>query len=174
MFCFGVLPAFTASVLNMRSKSMTNFFFSCFLPQGDPELEGLLHEPTIHPLDYDLFHHTEQGLDLDLSSSSGYNNSCGSMQFQDEDDAEFVDGLFIDPDGYPCGGLSDERSSAVYGSIGRLSARPQSPLKGAYVKGSRSATYTEVLHVKVKICPPISHQPQNQFLFILGSSKIEV
>eukprot|EP00261_Vitis_vinifera_P039884 XP_019081127.1 PREDICTED: NAC domain-containing protein 21/22-like isoform X3 [Vitis vinifera] len=131
---------------------------------GDPELEGLLHEPTIHPLDYDLFHHTEQGLDLDLSSSSGYNNSCGSMQFQDEDDAEFVDGLFIDPDGYPCGGLSDERSSAVYGSIGRLSARPQSPLKGAYVKGSRSATYTEVLHVK----PSLSQEASSR---VVSSSK---
>ncbi|XP_034708718.1 NAC domain-containing protein 62-like isoform X1 [Vitis riparia] len=131
---------------------------------GDPELEGLLHEPTIHPLDYDLFHHTEQGLDLDLSSSSGYNNSCGSMQFQDEDDAEFVDGLFIDQDGYPYGGLSDERSSAVYGSIGRLSARPQSPLKGAYVKGSRSATYTEVLHVK----PSLSQEASSR---VVSSSK---
>ncbi|CBI38740.3 unnamed protein product, partial [Vitis vinifera] len=59
-------------------------------------------------------------------------------------------------DEHPFGELASQRSSPVdsgnlrYGSIGKLSARPQSPLKGVYGKGggSSSDTDTEVLQVQ--------------------------
>ena len=122
------------------------FFSSCFLPQEDPDLQALLHETICPPLDHETLPHTQRGCNLDFLSPSSFNNSYGGTQFQDRDDAEFVNSLFFDSDDYPC-----QRSSTV----SRLSARPQSPLRGAYGKEARSSsgTYTEVLHVKVKICP---------------------
>ena len=157
----------------------------------DPLIQGLLNEPTFIPADYDFSSDTEQGPHLDLPFANGFNNVCERTIFQDrssepdDDVSRFLNTLIVDQDEHPFGELTSQRSSPVdsgnlrYGSIGKLSARPQSPLKGVYGKGggSSSDTDTEVLQVQVKICPTlhsIAHQPQNSFLNILGSSKIEV
>ena len=111
-------------------------FFSCFLPQEDPQQQGLLNDITFTPLDSDLFSDTEQGLDLDLPSPSGINNGYGSMQFQDGFDTEFAGSLIIGPDECHCEGLTSQGSSAVDswnlnpGSVGSLSYRHR-PIKGS-------------------------------------------
>ena len=72
-------------------------FFSLLLTQEDSQLQGLLNDFTSTPPSSDWFSDTEQGLDWDLPSPSGFNNIYGSMQFQDGfDTAEFV----VDPDEY--------------------------------------------------------------------------
>ena len=125
-------------------------FFSLLLTQEDSQLQGLLNDFTSTPPSSDWFSDTEQGLDWDLPSPSGFNNIYGSMQFQDGfDTAEFV----VDPDEYHCEGLTGQGSPAVdgrnlnNGSAGRLSAGPQSPQKGVHGKdgGSSSNTDTAVL-----------------------------
>ena len=129
-------------------------FFSLLLTQEDSQLQGLLNDFTSTPPSSDWFSDTEQGLDWDLPSPSGFNNIYGSMQFQDGfDTAEFVTSLTVEPDEYHCEGLTGQGSSAVNGrnlnngSAGRLSAGPQSPQKGVYGKdgGSSSNTDTAVL-----------------------------
>ncbi|XP_034708698.1 protein NTM1-like 9 isoform X2 [Vitis riparia] len=119
-----------------------------------PQLQGLLNDFTSTPPGSDWFSKIQLGLGLDLPSPSGFNNSYGSMQFQDGfDTAEFVASLIVEQDEYHCEGLTGQGSSAVdgrnlnNGSAGRLSAGPQSPQKGVYGKdgGSSSNTDTTVL-----------------------------
>ncbi|KAJ9680982.1 hypothetical protein PVL29_020076 [Vitis rotundifolia] len=134
-----------SDIRNYQVEEMTSY--------EDPQLQGLLNDIIFTPPGSDWFSDTEQGLDWDLPSPSGFNSSSGSMQFQDGfDSAEFLNSLIDDPDEYHCEGLTGQGSSAVdglnlnNGSAGRLSARPQSPQKGVYDKdsGSSSNTDTEV------------------------------
>ena len=125
-------------------------YFSCFLPQEDPQLQGLLNDITFTPPGSDWFSETQQELGLDLPSHSGFNNYYGSMQFQDGvDTSDFVDSLIVDPDENHCEGLTGQGSSAVdgwnlnKGYVSRLSARPKGPLKGVYGKGGGSISNTD-------------------------------
>ena len=125
-------------------------YFSCFLPQEDPQLQGLLNDITFTPPGSDWFSETQQELGLDLPSHSGFNNYYGSMQFQDGvDTSDFVDSLIVDPDENHCEGLTGQGSSAVdgwnlnKGYVSRLSARPKGPVKGVYGKGGGSISNTD-------------------------------
>ena len=144
------------------------FFFSCFLPQEDPQIQGLFSETTFIPLDSDFFSDTVQGRYLDLPFSNGFNNVCGRTPFQDDtteqdDDVTwFLNTLIVDQDEHPFGELDSQWSSGVdngnlrHDSIGKLSAHPQSPLKGVHGKGGGSRD-TEVPQVQVKICPVLQY-----------------
>ena len=142
------------------------FFFSCILLQEDHQIQGLLNEITFTSQDSDFFSDTEQRPHLDLSFDNEFNNFGERTLFQDDssepddDVSRFLNTLIVDQDELPFEESSGERSSAFnsgnleHGSIGKLSARPQSPLRGVYGKGggSSSDTDSEVIQVKVKIC----------------------
>ncbi|XP_010661526.1 NAC domain-containing protein 62 isoform X2 [Vitis vinifera] len=127
--------------------------------EEDPQIQGLFSETTFIPLDSDFFSDTVQGPHLDLPFSNGFNNVCGRTPFQDDtteqdDDVNwFLNTLIIDQDEHPFGELASQWSSGVdngnlrHDSIGKLSAHPQSPLKGVHGKGGGSRD-TEVPQVQ--------------------------
>ncbi|RVW32591.1 Protein NTM1-like 9 [Vitis vinifera] len=159
MVTLGGEPSHHASI---SASDFGNYQVEEPTPEMDPLIQGLLNEPTFIPADYDFSSDTEQGPHLDLPFANGFNNVCERTIFQDrssepdDDVSRFLNTLIVDQDEHPFGELTSQRSSPVdsgnlrYGSIGKLSARPQSPLKGVYGKGggSSSDTDTEVLQVQ--------------------------
>lgn len=106
----------------------------------------------------------------DLGFADGLNDFCERTLFQDdssepdeEDVSRFLKTLLVDPDEHEhehhFGEFSSQRSSDVesgnlgHGFIGKLSAHPQSALRGVYGKddGSSSDTDSDLIQVQVKV-----------------------